>query len=594
MKCMNCGGEWEKDPTVMESFCPFCGARINNITDTGIDIETAVRKVMDVYGPGILADRARFISMLAAAAPNLSRERMDIATALGENVGDIFLEGSLSHAEAVRCAKLRLRPVMSEYSADKVIRALAGALGWADVSSALAGAARTKSKVPVVLASAVACLLAVSAGVMIFAGGKLSGGGKLGTSSGREVTDTSSSKAAVTTAAADSAKEDDSQKTTAADESKAETKADSSAAVTTAVGKTSSENLTPGIPTGDVVMVNSDDLGNYTNEDGLNYYYAHMDRYHQKIYEVIYDMIINTNDDSHASDIYVSEDTIWTFSEDIYWVFACVMDDYPEFFRYDELCNTSWDYYDRSHPEDGYYKLKIYQIETMADFNEELSELDRAASEFLADMPGYESEYDKALWVHDKLLDTVEYLSDEKESNGIMYSQTAYSALVRGTAVCEGYADAYSYLLRRCGICCLPIEGGVGSGDTYDEAYKDASQAEACHTWNLVRLDGTWYETDVTWDDHDYSKHSEYVLSLIDKVEGLREKRAHIFWAKTPAEMRDVSAEDELTYYTEEDGKKYSLAFPHEVHIRASNPDAYYYSESGSYNYRKLSEMLPE
>ena len=59
-----------------------------------------------------------------------------------------------------------------------------------------------------------------------------------------------------------------------------------------------------------------------------------------------------------------------------------------------------------------------------------------------------------------------------------------YEILVGGTAVCQGYAEAYMDLLQRAGLECLLIES-----------------TPMDHCWNLVKLDGQWYHVDATWDD---------------------------------------------------------------------------------------------
>lgn len=87
------------------------------------------------------------------------------------------------------------------------------------------------------------------------------------------------------------------------------------------------------------------------------------------------------------------------------------------------------------------------------------------------------SEYAKALWLHDWLLDQLEYDKTLKWSS-------AESALTRGLGTCQSYESAYAKLLTAAGI------ENSETRDTYDG-----------HTWNAVKLDGQWYQTDCTWDD---------------------------------------------------------------------------------------------
>ena len=87
------------------------------------------------------------------------------------------------------------------------------------------------------------------------------------------------------------------------------------------------------------------------------------------------------------------------------------------------------------------------------------------------------SEYAKALWLHDWLLEQLEYDKTLKWSS-------AESALTRGLGTCQSYESAYAKLLTAAGI------ENSETRDTYDR-----------HTWNAMKLDGLWYQTDCTWDD---------------------------------------------------------------------------------------------
>lgn len=82
---------------------------------------------------------------------------------------------------------------------------------------------------------------------------------------------------------------------------------------------------------------------------------------------------------------------------------------------------------------------------------------------------------EKALALHDYLVLHCAY--DKTYSR-----HSPYQALVEGSAVCDGYADAYSDLLLLCGI-------------------ENAFASNSNHRWNLVKLNGQWYHVDVTWDD---------------------------------------------------------------------------------------------
>ncbi len=88
-------------------------------------------------------------------------------------------------------------------------------------------------------------------------------------------------------------------------------------------------------------------------------------------------------------------------------------------------------------------------------------------------------DYEKVRYVHDELLNRVEY------NSGARMSQSAYSAMVDGQSVCAGYARSYQYLLQKLGIPCYYCTGSSGED----------------HAWNIVRLPDGYYNVDLTWDD---------------------------------------------------------------------------------------------
>ncbi|MBM6926610.1 S-layer homology domain-containing protein [Pseudoflavonifractor phocaeensis] len=96
------------------------------------------------------------------------------------------------------------------------------------------------------------------------------------------------------------------------------------------------------------------------------------------------------------------------------------------------------------------------------------------------------SDYDIAKVLHDYLVLNCAYDYDNYRQGTIpSESYTAEGALLKGTAVCSGYANAYQLLMQRAGIPCEYVSG----------------YATGSHAWNVVEIDGQWYHVDATWDD---------------------------------------------------------------------------------------------
>ena len=81
-------------------------------------------------------------------------------------------------------------------------------------------------------------------------------------------------------------------------------------------------------------------------------------------------------------------------------------------------------------------------------------------------------------------------------------SFTPYGGLVNRTAVCLGYATTFQLLMDLAGVECITVVGA-------------SEHSQEDHAWNMVRLNGSWYCVDVTWDANlrEYSgmSRSEYL-----------------------------------------------------------------------------------
>lgn len=73
------------------------------------------------------------------------------------------------------------------------------------------------------------------------------------------------------------------------------------------------------------------------------------------------------------------------------------------------------------------------------------------------------------------------------------YGDSAYSVLIDGKAICEGYARALKILLDACGIYNYLVVGNTENDEGKTEG----------HMWNVVSVDGELYHVDITWDDCD-------------------------------------------------------------------------------------------
>lgn len=114
----------------------------------------------------------------------------------------------------------------------------------------------------------------------------------------------------------------------------------------------------------------------------------------------------------------------------------------------------------------------------------------RGISKALATVDESMSDLEKAIVLHDYLVVNCEYDKENLDAGNVPNeSHTIYGVFAKRTAVCDGYALAYKYLLKQVGIDCYMV-----TSDTIH------------HAWNMIVLDGQYYQVDVTWDDPTWDK----------------------------------------------------------------------------------------
>ncbi len=105
-------------------------------------------------------------------------------------------------------------------------------------------------------------------------------------------------------------------------------------------------------------------------------------------------------------------------------------------------------------------------------------QIDASAEELLAGITMQASEYEKAKYVFEILVQNVDYDTSAQNNQNII------SVFLNRATVCQGYACATQYLLRILGMQSALVTG-VANGES--------------HAWNLVRINGNYYYIDTTW-----------------------------------------------------------------------------------------------
>ncbi len=97
--------------------------------------------------------------------------------------------------------------------------------------------------------------------------------------------------------------------------------------------------------------------------------------------------------------------------------------------------------------------------------------------------------FEKELAVHDYIIENCTYDLDalDERKTVSQHSSTAYGVLKNGKSICLGYTKTFKIFMDYLGIECIIVEGTANGGED--------------HAWNMVKIDETWYNVDVTWDD---------------------------------------------------------------------------------------------
>ena len=207
-------------------------------------------------------------------------------------------------------------------------------------------------------------------------------------------------------------------------------------------------------------------------------YYAMLDTDMRRLYNQIY---------ANASQLITSFTPVEDVDLDrLKRVFEAVYNDHPELFWLETGFSCKY-------LENGTC------VEITLEYNDTVNDLPAARERFLEEAEailsqarGIKSDYQREQYIHDALAERVEY-----DINSNM-NQSAYSGLVTSRTVCAGYARAFQYLMQQLGIPCYYCTGYAGED----------------HAWNIVRLEGEYYNVDVTWDDtaqltHDYFNRTD-------------------------------------------------------------------------------------
>lgn len=137
--------------------------------------------------------------------------------------------------------------------------------------------------------------------------------------------------------------------------------------------------------------------------------------------------------------------------------------------------------------ENGTYDISIYLKPSYILTYAQDQQLDSAVTNVLSSIGANTgTDYEKTKNIYDYICSTVTYLDyNDITSENLLIKNTAYGALINHTAQCQGYAQLFYLMTAKAGVESRIIIGSANGGG---------------HAWNIVKIDGTFYQVDSTWD----------------------------------------------------------------------------------------------
>ena len=131
------------------------------------------------------------------------------------------------------------------------------------------------------------------------------------------------------------------------------------------------------------------------------------------------------------------------------------------------------------------YDLDIfYGVSYLSSLGQE-EKVDEEVSNLLKSLDlSNKTDYQKVKAIYDYICSNVTYDHDNLNDKSYSLKYTAYAALINKTAVCQGYASLFYRLALDAGVDTRVISGEAGGP----------------HAWNIVKLNGKYYNLDSTWD----------------------------------------------------------------------------------------------
>lgn len=209
--------------------------------------------------------------------------------------------------------------------------------------------------------------------------------------------------------------------------------------------------------------------------DSASYFRSELSKYEKKIYDSIYSVF----NKSSISTLQITIKNLESYkvskssnSKATVRAIGALVRDHPEIWWITSYSSTMY-------LSNNYISKLIINMDanySVSSINKRSQLIRDKANEIISKAKKFGSTKDRMKYIHDYLVTEIQY--DKKASN----SDNIYGALIKNKVRCEGYAEAFAYLVRLINVPAISV-------------------CSSTHKWNYVNLGGNWYVVDVTFDD---------------------------------------------------------------------------------------------
>ncbi len=236
------------------------------------------------------------------------------------------------------------------------------------------------------------------------------------------------------------------------------------------------------------------DLNQYENKDALKSLYSNL---YNKLLDFSHDYTDVSSSLINGTRVYQIIDTEFyaqygLTEDEAFFVLKLVELDHPEFYFISNIVRIS------TKTVNDEPKEKTLYVDVAPDYHEGSIRqaydinINSFYNEIILLLEAEDNELTITRKVHDYILDnaTYAYKTDGKTASEEANAHNIIGITSEGEGVCESYAELFTYILNKLGIMTLTVTGYGDNGETIE-----------AHAWNYVRIDGTYYGFDLTWDD---------------------------------------------------------------------------------------------